>query len=533
MNGSDRRGWTMLFFLPLVFFAAEWVLRAHGTPYWLWFNTDNYLYMLGGLHILDGAPPAAFQHPGITLQMMVALDIWLSGGGTPGALSDAAFLQSEEIMTAVNTAMLALDAGALWLLGWVAWRRCGALTPALLAQTAPFLSMLTLKFGIEVEPEPLLLFAVLVLGAAMIEESAQPRGGALWVMGFAVAFGVASKVTFAPLGLAPLILIGSWPRRWAYLWRTALIFVVLMLPEARNLGPMWAWFSGVAAGSGGYGTGPRTVIDFARYPHDFIKLFFARTIFFLVFFASVAALIWLRRAAGSAGEAGQSIPSGKATPAGRGLLAIAVAQLAQVALVAKHPSGHYVLPALELSGPALAFLWLALSAMPRFSPGRASPWFGRAFAVVLALILGFQSFAFARQDREMRRESAGAKSIDMARDFPSCAHVYYFMASSPSQAWFYNSSYSGNRYAMRLKALLPTNEYFSVPWEDGLRDWDGKVEPAALLQRYKCIALRSADPFGADGLAALFGHAFDKAARCQAGSETILVEGARCPGIKP
>src|SRR5271169_75985 len=162
MNGSDRRGWTMLFFLPLVFFMAEWVLREHALPYWLWFNLDpSYLYLLGGLHILDGAAPAAFQHPGITVQLMTALGAWLAGAGSFGELTDAGFIHAEEILTGVNTAMLALNAGSLWLLGWVAWRRCGALTPALLAQTAPFLSMLTLKFGVEVEPEPLLLFAVL------------------------------------------------------------------------------------------------------------------------------------------------------------------------------------------------------------------------------------------------------------------------------------------------------------------------------------------------------------------------------------
>ena len=50
--------------------------------------------------------------------------------------------------------MLVLDAAALWLLGWVVWRRTGALLPALLVQTTPFLTMLALKFGIEVEPDP-------------------------------------------------------------------------------------------------------------------------------------------------------------------------------------------------------------------------------------------------------------------------------------------------------------------------------------------------------------------------------------------
>ena len=121
----------------------------------------------------------------------------------------------------------------------------------------------------------------------------------------------------------------------------------------------------------------------------------------------------------------------------------------------------------------------------------------------------------------------------MARDFPACAHVYSFMASSPSQAWYYNSSYSGARYAGRLKALLPTNDYFSVPWEVGVHDWNREVAPADLLARYPCVALRSAAPGYADILAKLFGNAFDNAARCQAGSETILVEGAACPGAKP
>jgi len=521
MNGEfpDRRGWTMLFFLPLVFFAAEWVLRGHGLPYWLWFNLDpSYLYMLGGLHILDGAPPANFQHPGITVQLLVSLGIWLSGTGGPGGLTDAAFTHAEQILTGVNTAMLALDTGALWLLGWVVWRRCGALTPALLAQTAPFLSMLALKMGIEVEPEPLLLFSVLVLGAAMIEESFEPRHGTLWVMSFAVAFGVASKVTFAPLALAPLILIEGWGRCWGYFWRTALIFLALMMPEAPNLKPMLDWYSGLTLGSGGYGTGAPTVVDFARYPHNFAKLFFSRPFFFLVFFAGVAALLRRRHA-------------DRFAPAERGLLGILTAQLAQVALVAKHPSGHYLLPALELGGPSLAFLWLVL--VQSAAPKRLSPWLGRSFALVLALILVFQSFAFIRQDREMRREGAGSSSIDMARDFPACAHVYSFMASSPSQAWFYNSSYSGDRYVGRLKTLMPANDYFAVPWVIGIHDWLGQVAPADVLARYPCVALRAAAPGFADVLAKQFGNAFDNAARCQAGSETILVEGAACPGIKP
>ena len=119
MNGmfADRRGWVMLFFPPLAFFAAEWVLRSHATPYWLWFNTDNYLYLLSGMNLLEGVPLAAYQHPGAPLSVLTALSIWLSGAGSPGAVADTAFTGAEALMTHVSTAMLALDAGALW--SWV------------------------------------------------------------------------------------------------------------------------------------------------------------------------------------------------------------------------------------------------------------------------------------------------------------------------------------------------------------------------------------------------------------------------------
>jgi hypothetical protein len=50
-----------------------------------------------------------------------------------------------------------------------------------------------------------------------------------------------------------------------------------------------------------------------------------------------------------------------------------------------------------------------------------------------------------------------------------------------------------------------------------------------LLAHYPCVALRGTSGAGLENLAATFGPAFDHPARCSAGSETILVEGAECP----
>lgn len=133
----------------------------------------------------------------------------------------------------------------------------------------------------------------------------------------------------------------------------------------------------------------------------------------------------------------------------------------------------------------------------------------------------------------MRRRAADAQAIDLARDLPRCAHVYDFMASAPSAGWFYNDSYSGQRYAAQLKALMPSNDYFVEPWRGPIENWDGAVPATTLAQRYPCIALRSVEPNAVDALAKQFGTRFDHAAHCQAGDEDILIAGADCPAVKP
>lgn len=502
-----RRERGALLLLPLAFLATELLLRRHGLPYWLWFNLDpSYVYLIGGLNILQHAPPAQFQHPGVPVQLAVAAAAWF----TPAAerLKDA-----ETILTRASDAMLVFDAAMLWLMGVCIRRRADTLLPAMFAQLAPFITMLTLKRGIEVEPEPLLLGAVALLVATMVEDAALPRAASLLGIAFAVAFGAACKITFAPLGLAPLIAMRSNARRVAYVVVAAILFALWMIPELPNLGPMMAWFTALAKGAGAYGQGSPTVVAWAAYPHHFAKLFFARPLFLVAFAAGVVALIIGRRG----------------TPGARLLLALLTAQLVQIVLVAKHPSGHYILPALELAGPVLGLAWFAATESGWLPPQFAS----RIGALALAVIVIVQGIAVAGQDAEMRRRAADAQAIDLARDLPRCAHVYDFMASAPSAAWFYNDSYSGQRYAAQLKALMPSNDYFVEPWRGPIENWDGAVPATTLAQRYPCIALRSAEPNAVDALAKQFGTRFDHAARCHAGDEDILIAGADCPAVKP
>ena len=511
----------LLVLAPLLFLGAELILRADAMPYWLWFNHDpSYQYLLNGMHVLEGVAPGHVDHPGTPIQSLVALVLWLSGVGSRLGIADAAFTQPELLLERVSDVILGLDTLAVAFLGFLVWKRSGRMVPALLAQLTPFFSVLALKHGYGVKPEPMLLLAVLLLSAAMVEQALRPSRRSLIALGLVVGFGTACKITFAPIGLAPFLLLGNWRQRGVYVAIAAAALAVFLIPAYGALAHMGEWIGQLATHSGAYGGGDTAVIDTHRYPAAFIKLFFARPAYLLLYCAAVGALVLRWRERRNEGSAASGVE--------RALWGVLAAQLAQMLVVAKQPSAHYVLPALELSGVTAALLWLlTLREIKTWTPHRRRIEGG--FAVLLAVLAALQAFAVVRQDRELASWRAGALSIDMARDFPACAHVYVELASGQAHAWFYNHKYGSNRYPDRLKAVSPANDYFYLAWRGHLDDWDGPAEPSALTAGYPCIALRGIDLPRLRAVAASFGTAFDKAAVCTAGMESVLVAGASCP----
>lgn len=496
--------------LPILFLLAELTLRGHSLPYWSWFNHDpNYAYLFSAMHLLEGVSPVHVDHPGTPVQSLGALVLWLSGVATPAAVIP----QSELLLTRINSLLLALDSLGLLFLGAVTLRWSGRLLPSLLAQTAPFLSMLALKHGVGVKPEPMLLLAVLLLSAAMFETLRRPgRFSNAVALGAVIAFGSACKIPFAPLALAPLILLQS-RARLVFIASGAVFFALFLFPAYGSLGHFFTWISKIALGTGAYGGGPQTVVD-ASYPHHFVKLFFARPSFLVIWFGGAGWLLWNRT---------KGLPL---TITGRALLGVLIAQLVQMVLVAKHPSAHYILPALELSGPSAALLWVVSreQGLMVLRPELHR----RIFAGLLAALVVVQSVAFIRQDRELRLEQKGVASIDTARDFPGCLRVTVDRASSLVEAWYYNHLTASDRYNDRLAADVK-DEVFFVTWDSGLQDWHGTVDGQALIARYSCAVIRSADVASLPGAVAALSPRFHQDDVCQAGSETLLVWGAHCP----
>ena len=349
---TEVRKWVALLVLPVLFVGVLFLMRGSSLPFWQVFNLDpDYYYLLNGLMMVEGLAPTDVSHPGTPVQAFIAVVLRLMHVGQPnGAVVDAVLRDPESHLVMITTALYPLVGLSLLALGRAFLTTTGRLAPALLAQSAPFLSMIIPKFGLHPKPEPFLIMAVCLVVVAALRAL---RGEALtdrhagW-LGLAIGFGIACKIHFLALGLVPLFVLDR--RRLFLVLPLAVVagFLIFTSPAFPSREIWFGWMERMVLHSGAYGAGAATVVDTARYPKAVIGLFGSKIIFTVVFLGSILTL------AGYARLRRRSLI--EAQPLARLLAGLLLAQLFTVLLIAKQAAAHYMVPALMLTGPSLAIL---------------------------------------------------------------------------------------------------------------------------------------------------------------------------------
>ena len=504
--------------LPLVYLTVELVLRAHSGPFWVWHVVDpSYFYLLDFLNVLNLETPGHPYHPGTTVQVLGALTIKAAYPFTAAdGIIDAVLADPEPHLRLVSTVMLVLNAVALAAAGWLAYAVFGALLPALLLQTGPFLSTLALKNGFHVKPEPLLVLAMVLLAmvtvVALKPGVLERRRYRLAVaFGVVAGFGVATKVTSAPLFLLPVFVLGTVPAIALYGVVSALALVVFTAPAMGAWPVMYEWIVTISRGTGAFGGGEAGFIDFARYPASVVKLF-SRPVLHGVFLVSVAALVagwWRRRRA-------LPVPG----PEMRALGGFCLALLAQVLVVAKQPSGHYMIPAFVLAALGMVLLYRTVIG---FGVGRRG--WTVAFAVLLGVLVVGQGLGVAKLDREFRQRQRLAMAVD-DDNFRQCTRIFVLFASNPTYALYLGNFWTAQKLADRLvQGRSPTDFWFHHVSAE-VRDWHGPRDPREILEGARCLYIRGS---GAHQVVDAFpGLEYETA--CSTGGETIVTAGVDCDG---
>jgi hypothetical protein len=514
-------------------------LREAARPFWLWSNLDpDYFYLFDALRLIDLEPPGHVYHPGTTVQALGAIVIKaMHPLSNADAMTEAVLADPEAYLAAISNVLIGLNAGAMLLVGAAGLAATGHLPVALFLQLGPFLSSLTLKHEFHVKPEALLVFSVLMLMAVAIL-AAKPgllerhRLRLAAAFGVVAGFGVATKVTAAPVFLMPVFLLATPVALALYALSSLAAFVTFTLPMAGHYPVFLAWLSKVFLTSGVHGRGVETVANFAIYPGEIVRML-KRPPLHIVLALSLLAL----------GVAGWRAYRRRPLPPLeiRALAGVCVAQIAQAVVVAKQPGGQYMIPAYVLSALALAVLANLLLAW-RPEQARFQIWSARGLVVVVVGFVLAQGFTAIRLGSELAEVRRISLALDNRR-FESCARIYYYAASSPTFAFYLSdfvttAAFDGHRldrgYADRLKAQTPSNDYWLEDWwRPGvftLRDWQGPLDIKTIAGRYPCLAVR-----GEHGramavesyLAKMLPHIpFDKS--CSTRDEPIFTAGIRC-----
>ncbi len=519
---------SVLLILPALFTGLLFAMGAASQPFWQVFNLDpDYYYLTNGLMLVEGLAPTDMGHPGTPVHVFFALVLRLMHVGEPtGAIVDAVLRDPERHLRVVTWVMYPLIGLSLVALGRAFQVATGRLAPALLAQGAPFLSMIIPKFGLHPKPEGFLIIAVawVLIAALRVAKAETLTDRQVGWLGLALGFGIACKIQFVALGLVPLFILD---RRRLFLvlpLSTAAGFLIFFSPALPSLDIFLGWWAKILTHSGAYGTGEAGMVQSGRYSKAVIGLFGSKIIFTIVIGLSLFALggyARLRRR--------DLIGPDKLA----GLLAgLVAAEVFTILAVAKQPAAHYLVPALLLTGPSLGILFVLSG---KVFPSRPHL---RAWGVIgLALVI-ISAQASWKQYAELARWTAEAQAFDMGR-FKACAKIDYDSSSSLSYALQRGDMNSKARYSPKLAEFMPGDHYTwfineHAWWSSGFMQWNKPMKVADVVAAYPCTVFRGSQFYRLPAWAAqALGGSFTPDDRCQAGEETIYTLGIRCDGSQP
>jgi hypothetical protein len=468
---------------PLLLVAASERLRADHAPYWRSSMQDTtYAYVFNALDVAELKHPAKVDHPGTTVEILGAIVLrirHLTVGRRP--LPDDFLSDPEPYCRDIHRALLAAYVLAVLVSGCVALWAAGDLGLALAFQLTPLLAGFGIfLFNSGVAPEPLLLAVASLLASAVLWGAFRPSGARrlATIMGVVCGIGVATKWTFLPLCLLPLLLHRECRNRLQYLVCAAVAFALAMAPAWSSVGASLAFAVDAAMGQNLYRSGTPGLPSLAQYLNSLRHLLGGRYdgLFPLLLLLGGGTAVWASRR-------GRREPAGQSTP--RALLATTAVCVLQIVLAAKDPMAakRYLVPAAGLAGLEAALLLLLLR------QGAGTRFANRAVLVLLLIAGGLGLTGMATRAELRRQQRAVTSSIPafLAREGDDCRTVRY--AGSSSVEW---AMYHGNRSASsRLGPMLKTHHpdvWFYDTARRGVFDFEQRV-PLAELKRSGCLLL--------------------------------------------
>lgn len=458
-------------------------------------NDPNYVYLVNALAICDGKSVGYIDHPGTTVIQIGAATIatqhfFANAENQP--LVQHVLTDSHAFVVGIRNVLLFLNAIGLFLLGWLAVKKTGSVWIAVFLQAITFMTTNTLDHAwTKISPEPFLVFLTSIYVIAILFyyfERKPDTWKYVLVFSLLAGAGLATKATFLPVVVFPLIVVPTLKKKVVYLAGIVpsfVLFTIPIIPEYKN---MYHWFMDLSSHSGIYGHGEKGFIDINTYFPNILKIVENNFIFAGVFLAGVVIVTPALY---------QFLTKKK--PLSKEMLfltGIVISSALGILMVAKHyHANHYLIPVLQLTGISLFFAMKATLKI-KFPEGlRKNAW--PAITVVFILFLLWKQppvIKYIDEGYRITNEEMEATDAMLESDYPDYTRIYYYPNSlNPYSALNFGDVYCKRQFLPQIKSLYP-NVFFYHSFEKRIKNWNAEIKPEELVGRFSKKILLTGGP---------------------------------------
>lgn len=446
----------------------------------VWFD-PVYAYLMNGLTFALGSCDIGHvDHPGTPLQLLVALLIRffaLFSGNNDLAVD--VLTHPESYLRFISIVLIALNCGAIWLLGLFAYRNIGNRNMAVTVQLIPLMIFQLVNFMPIVACETAISFTSMTIVSCFLlyEIKAQIRWPLVIMVAFLSAFMVATKISTLVMLVVPFIFFEKRNHRISFLFLSLIFIFIFILPVWEKLGTLAGLLEKIATHTGQYGTGEAKLFDAAVFFQSIGKMMTKELAFTVhVLLIPFGWIVIIRRKI-------------------RGLLfrlylALTIATFLQIIVVARHYSFHYLMPVFVLAMPLQGIFWLKIF---KDKIESWSPWFVRSI-VILMVVVVFGRLIIRNHFLPGIVNPVEKTTEVIQKELPGNYIILTDFNSGMAlvgPALKFGYSYCGPtakiRYANVLKSVFTKNYYWNI--REGFTNWQGNLSAPDVFLAHKNVYL--------------------------------------------
>lgn len=476
----------LLLFIPCLFLGLSLYNLSIQGPFYSFNNIDpSYAYLFNGFELLHFHAPGHVDHPGTTTQILMALVIlikwlftaasgWIAQQPMP-SLDHLFFTEPEGFLQAGAFTLIGLNTLLFSVVSLKLFNLAKKQEVVFAFQLGLLLFFPVIETFSMFTPEPMLLTGVLLLCLGLFpvlikNEGSDPKYARYF--GLALGFGMATKVTFLPLGL----LLFLFPRiqQKKIVKFAAISFLICTFPIWGRYFNMAKWLFKIAFHEGIYGTGSVGLVNSSKII-DHAKQLIAVTPFLFVTLTALSAyLIFSHK---------------KNVPIINKFLILSLgALLFSLCLNLKHPGVRYMVPVLLLCAP--------LAAVIAYQYGQYKKIYIMGLYAIMLSGVGLSGIDYQKWHQLRVLESKGRANFEAYVATHHCKVIGYGLPSLQSYAMFFGNQWGWKKRTQILDKYYPDTVFFE-PSQEVFFDFHGpnhylldKAEVEQQLKQHACVVFQ-------------------------------------------